>query len=64
MKTVDYQSVLGEHPRNFSMSPDDKYLLVANQDTDNIVSFKRDVDTGKLTFVSQVSAPTPVCILF
>ncbi len=64
LKTVDYQSVLGEHPRNFSMSPDDKYLLVANQDTDNIVSFKRDVDTGKLTFVSQVSAPTPVCILF
>jgi 6-phosphogluconolactonase len=64
LKTIGYQPVLGKHPRNFSLSPDEKYLLVANQDTNNIVSFKRDAKTGELTFVSEVAAPMPVCILF
>ncbi|OAD44539.1 6-phosphogluconolactonase [Polaribacter atrinae] len=64
LKTVGYESVLGKNPRNFSLSPDEQFLLVANQDTDNIVSFKRDATTGKLTFVSEVVAPMPVCILF
>lgn len=64
LTTIGYESVLGKHPRNFSLSPDEKFLLVANQDTNNIVSFKRDVETGKLTFISEVAAPMPVCILF
>ena len=64
LKTIGFESVLGEQPRNFSLSPDEEFLLVANQDTDNIISFKRDSLTGKLTFVSEISAPTPVCILF
>lgn len=64
LKTVGFESVLGKNPRNFSLSPNDEFLLVANQDTDNIVSFKRDATTGKLTFVSKITAPTPVCILF
>ncbi|PQJ72218.1 lactonase family protein [Polaribacter butkevichii] len=64
LKTIGYEPVLGKHPRNFSLSPDEQFLLVANQDTDNIVSFKRDATTGTLTFVSEVAAPMPVCILF
>jgi len=61
---VGFESVLGKHPRNFSISPDDQFLLVANQDTNNIVSFKRDATSGLLTFVDEIEAPTPVCILF
>ena len=61
---VDFQSTLGENPRNFSLSPDNQYLLVANQDSDTIISFKRNPVTGKLHFVSKINAPTPVCILF
>ncbi|MCL7763257.1 lactonase family protein [Polaribacter sp. Z014] len=64
LTTIGYEPVLGKNPRNFSLSPDEKFLLVANQDTNNIVSFKRDVVTGKLTFVNEVAAPMPVCILF
>lgn len=64
LTTVEYTSVKGKHPRNFSLTPNDEFLLVANQDTDNIISFKRDATTGKLTFVSEIYAPTPVCILF
>ena len=54
----------GDGPRNFALSPDNNFLLVANQNSDNIVSFKRDTETGKLEYVSDVKAHTPVCILF
>lgn len=64
LTTIGYEPVLGKSPRNFSLSPDEQFLLVANQDSNNIVSFKRDATTGKLTFISEVAAPTPVCILF
>jgi len=59
-----HESTRGDGPRNFSLSPDESYLLVANQLTQNIVSFKRDNVTGLLTYVTQIEAPTPVCILF
>ncbi|MEL6986698.1 MAG: beta-propeller fold lactonase family protein, partial [Bacteroidota bacterium] len=59
-----HESTKGDHPRNFSLSPDEKFLLVANQKTNNIVSFKRDLATGMLSFASEVEAPAPVCILF
>lgn len=64
LKTLGYQSVMGAHPRNFSLSPNEEFLVVANQDTNNIVSFKRNSVTGKLSFVDEVAAPSPVCILF
>ena len=59
-----HESTRGEWPRNFALSPDDAYLLVANQHSDNIVSFKVEPDTGRLEFVSEIHAHTPVCILF
>lgn len=64
LQLVDFQSTLGKTPRNFSLSPDNQYLLVANQNSNTIVSFKRDAITGKLDFDSKINAPTPVCILF
>lgn len=64
LKIVGYEFVLGKNPRNFSLSPNEGFLLVANQDTDNIISFKRNTITGKLTFADEIPAPTPVCILF
>ena len=64
LNLIGHQSTRGNRPRNFSLSPDDKYLLVANQHTNNIVSFKRDISTGLLKYVDQIEAPTPVCILF
>lgn len=64
LKIVDHELTKGDSPRNFVLSPDQKYLLVANQKTNNIVSFKRDKDSGLLKYVSQIEAPSPVCILF
>ena len=64
LKVIDHVSVRGEQPRNFKLSPNDNFLVVANQDSNNLVSFKRDPETGLLTFVSEIEAPKPVCILF
>ncbi len=64
LELVGFEDVRGANPRNFSLSPDNKFLLVANQDSNNIICFSRDVITGKLTFISEINAPNPVCILF
>jgi 6-phosphogluconolactonase len=39
----------GKNPRNFVITSDGKYLLVANQDSDSIVVFERNRQTGKIT---------------
>lgn len=60
-----YQSTLGKTPRNFSIDPTGKYLLVANQDSDNIVIFKRNMQTGLLQYTGkQIKLPKPVCVQF
>ncbi len=64
LNLLDHESTHGKWPRNFSLSPDENYLLVANQHTHNIVSFKCDKITGLLIYVDQTDAPSPVCILF
>lgn len=61
---IGNESVKGDWPRNFALSPNDDFVLVANQKSNNIVSFKRDASTGLLSFVAEIEAPTPVCILF
>ncbi|MCM3042953.1 lactonase family protein [Paenibacillus motobuensis] len=52
-KLVDpeWTSTGGSWPRNFAVLDD--YVLVANQFSGNIVSFKRDVNSGKLTATGQ-----------
>ena len=57
LKLVGHQRTYGKVPRNFSLSPDDRYLIVANKSTNNIVSFKRDATTGLLEYVCQIEAP-------
>ena len=62
---VAYQSTLGDHPRNFTIDPTGKFLLVANQFSGNVVVFKRDISTGLLTDTGiQISLPNPSCLQF
>ncbi len=51
-------------PRNFTLAPNGKFLLVANQKSNNISVYSINKTTGKLTFSSSFDAPTPVCLLF
>jgi len=61
---LGHENVRGDWPRNFTLSHDETHLLVANQRSNNIVSFKRDTKTGMLTFVHMIQAPSPVCLVF
>lgn len=58
-----FQPVLGKHPRNFIIDPSGRFLLVANRDTDNIVVFKINPQTGLLKDTGkQLHVPNPVCL--
>jgi len=65
LKLVEITPCGGKHPRNFELSPDGQWLVCANQDSDNLVSFKVDAATGRLTATgSVITLPKPVCVLF
>ncbi|WP_289054042.1 lactonase family protein [Carboxylicivirga marina] len=64
LSLVAHESVKGDWPRNFALTPDNEFLVVANERSNNIIAFKRNQETGLLTFVSEVKAASPVCVLF
>lgn len=60
---VAHQSTLGKTPRNFNFDPTGNFLLVANQNSDEIVIFKRDKLTGLLTDTqNRIKVGKPVCL--
>ncbi len=61
---IGYQKT-GKHPRNFNITPNGQFLLVACRDNDMIQVFKRDINTGKLSKTSKtIKLGKPVCIQF
>jgi 6-phosphogluconolactonase len=50
----------GKSPRNFALSPEGRFLLVANQDSGNLVCFSVDERSGRLEPRGEVTvAPSP-----
>jgi 6-phosphogluconolactonase len=63
LSLIEVQSTLGKTPRNFMVENNDNYVLVANQNSDNIVFYKRDKSTGKLTPTSlRINVGKPACL--
>ena len=61
---IGYQ-LTGVHPRNFAITPNGKYLLVACRDNNKIQVFQRNETIGELTETSQeIEVDKPTCILF
>lgn len=61
---VGYQET-GIHPRNFAITPNGNFLLVANRDSDNIEVFKINQKTGLLENTGfNIELDMPVCIKF
>jgi 6-phosphogluconolactonase len=53
------------HPRHFAISPDGGWLFCANQDANDVVCFRIDAATGKLSeAVAKIAAPACVCVVF
>lgn len=54
----------GKTPRNFWLDPRGEFVIVANQETDNLVVFQRNASTGLLTATGQeLKIPAPVCVI-
>ena len=52
-------------PRNFAIDPTGNFLLAANQNGNDIVIFKRDQKTGKLSPTgNRIQVDKPVCLKF
>jgi 6-phosphogluconolactonase len=62
---IETISTLGKGPRNFTIDPTGKFLLVAHQYTNDVVIFNRNANTGKLTDSGKrINVGVPVCLLF
>mgnify|MGYP001827713153 FL=1 len=65
LEVLGHRASEGRTPRNLAISPDGRYLLVGNQDSDIIVTMPIDADTGLLgETVSAIETPTPACLVF
>jgi 6-phosphogluconolactonase len=59
---VGHTPTEGRTPRNFAISPSGRFVLVANQNGDSIVTFRRDATNGLLHRLDRLEVGTPVCI--
>ena len=58
-------STEGEIPRDFDIDPSGKFVVAANQNTDNLTLYRRDEKTGLLEMIQKdVYAPECVCVYF
>lgn len=62
---ADRQSTFGKNPRDFAIDPTGNFLIVANQDSDSIFTFKINKETGRLTMIGRrLEIGNPVCLKF
>jgi 6-phosphogluconolactonase len=65
LEVAGYAPSGGRTPRGFVIDPAGDFLLVANQDSDNVVVFSIERATGELRPANDpVEVPTPVCLKF
>jgi len=57
MSLVGHQATGGSTPRHFSIEPSGEVLLVGNQQSNNVVTFRVDAATGKLTMLATTPLP-------
>jgi 6-phosphogluconolactonase len=65
LKLVQNVSCGGKSPRHFALDPGNQWLLVANQDSSNIVVFARNPRSGHLKPTgNEYPLSSPVCLIF
>ena len=62
---VGRQQSMGKTPRSFVIDPTGNFLLVGNQESNEIIVFKRDQKSGLLTPINKkIEISRPVCLKF
>ncbi|MHC5226723.1 lactonase family protein [Enterococcus sp. LJL99] len=65
IERVQLISTEGNIPRDFDLDPSGKFVVAANQDSDNLTLYRRDETTGLLEMIQKdVYAPECVCVYF
>lgn len=65
VKHIQSVATAGDFPRDFSLSHDQKFMIVANQNTNDLTLMHRDPATGHLaTIQTGVPCPEPVQVLY
>lgn len=54
----------GDLPRDLEIDKEGKYILIANQNSNDIAIFKRNKITGKIKYKSKEHVNSPTCIIF
>ena len=63
LSLVAIQSVFGKTPRNFNFDPSGNFLLVANQNSNDVIVFKVNHATGLLSNTGKrIDVENPVCL--
>lgn len=62
---VDYASSEGNWPRDFNFDPTENYIIGSNQESGNLVLYRRDQESGKLTVLQKdIKVPYAVNVEF
>ncbi len=65
LKLLERVPTQGKIPRHFAIDPTGSYLFAEHQNSDSVVLFRINQNTGKLTPAGTVlDVPAPVCIVF
>ncbi|MDT2758436.1 lactonase family protein [Enterococcus xiangfangensis] len=65
LERIQSISTEGDFPRDFALSPDNAYVVAANQNSDNLTLYRRDSQNGLLTMIQKdIFAPEAVCVYF
>ncbi|GHH97724.1 lactonase family protein [Neobacillus kokaensis] len=65
LNLVEIVSSEGDWPRDFQLDPTEKFMVGSNQESGNLVLYRRDEESGRLTLIdSNIAVPYPVCIKF
>lgn len=65
LEMVDQQTKSIATPRDFNIDPSGKFMIIANQSTDNLVVYDVDASTGKFTFKQEsIAVKLPICVVF
>ncbi|MBC7650206.1 MAG: lactonase family protein [Deinococcales bacterium] len=62
LQFIGLEPTQGKTPRNFIIDPSGNFLLVANQNSDNVIIFRRNMVTGLLTYINQFETGNPTCL--
>jgi 6-phosphogluconolactonase len=65
LSSIGYATEGIKIPRNFNIDPTGQWMLIANQDGHDVVVYKIDQETGKLTSTgNKTRVGSPVCVKF